>query len=266
MAIYIPEPEVTQSPSMLIAQQVQDALKNIEAWPHWNLVQQVAMREYNLTADEIATLLPEYQRFLALIAARPAGGIGMYSSEVDKIWHSHLLLTRKYRSFCQEIYGRFIDHEPNLSSVQLPKSQCTAPPTPPACIPDTPKPGQCGVACEYKSHSKHDVIHINEEDTKDDPPSPKCFPDIPPLCVPKNTSSSKCVASNSAQSRIHINDTCAVPQCKPGPEPAPKCSPACTSGRSHTKHDFVELYKAAFGHNPPKVWNVKNADADAVTA
>lgn len=117
-----------------ISAQAQQALQQIEAWPHWNLVQQVAQREYQFSTDKMAILLPEYQRFLALIAVCPEGGIGMYSSSVDKLWHSHLLLTRKYRSFCQQMYGRFIDHEPNLPLIaeSITLQDCEVPDTPPA--------------------------------------------------------------------------------------------------------------------------------------
>lgn len=32
---------------------------------------------------------------------------------VDWIWHAFILNTRLYRDFCQQFFGRFIDHEPH---------------------------------------------------------------------------------------------------------------------------------------------------------
>lgn len=34
------------------------------------------------------------------------------SSLVDPYWHAHLLDTRSYRSFCDRVYGQFMDHVP----------------------------------------------------------------------------------------------------------------------------------------------------------
>ena len=34
------------------------------------------------------------------------------SLEVDAIWHAHILHTKDYREFCNERYGKIIDHVP----------------------------------------------------------------------------------------------------------------------------------------------------------
>ena len=34
------------------------------------------------------------------------------SKKVDRAWHEFLLFTREYRDFCEERFGRFVDHDP----------------------------------------------------------------------------------------------------------------------------------------------------------
>ncbi len=102
---------------------VRVALKAIEKWPYWDSIQEVCKKEYGVTTERFHTLLPEYQRFMALVAGY--GSIGMCSTEVDLIWHSHILYTRLYTQFCEQIYGRFIHHEPNLKDSA--NESCTSP-------------------------------------------------------------------------------------------------------------------------------------------
>jgi hypothetical protein len=35
------------------------------------------------------------------------------TQEIDRIWHCHILHTRKYRQDCELLFGYFIDHEPD---------------------------------------------------------------------------------------------------------------------------------------------------------
>ncbi len=36
------------------------------------------------------------------------------SKIIDAVWHEHVMFTRGYRKFCEEILGRYLDHEPSL--------------------------------------------------------------------------------------------------------------------------------------------------------
>lgn len=53
----------------------------------------------------------EFRRFLALqvIAAEP---ICMFSKPVDAVWHGALVHTRLYADLCDQVFGRFMHHEP----------------------------------------------------------------------------------------------------------------------------------------------------------
>ncbi|EFH80504.1 glycine-rich domain-containing protein [Ktedonobacter racemifer] len=112
-------------------------LSQIEAWPYWSDIVAVAVKEYGLSEEEAQAILPEYQRFLALLAAEQR--LGMHSVAVDKLWHAHVLHTRLYSLFCQEYLGRFIDHVPVCTTAY----ECeTGPDTNPLPVPppQPPKP------------------------------------------------------------------------------------------------------------------------------
>jgi hypothetical protein len=68
-----------------------------------------------MSAAGFYRLLPEYQRFIALTAGYE--GIGMLSAEVDKLWHAHILNTKRYYDFCQQYLGRIVHHLPCSSYI-----------------------------------------------------------------------------------------------------------------------------------------------------
>jgi hypothetical protein len=39
------------------------------------------------------------------------------SRVIDEVWHAHILFTRAYRQFCQEVFGHPFDHDPELIPV-----------------------------------------------------------------------------------------------------------------------------------------------------
>jgi hypothetical protein len=60
--------------------------------------------------------LREYRRYVVLARlSAPLGlgePLGMFSPEVDEVWHAHLLHTHDYAAFCDEVFGGFLHHEP----------------------------------------------------------------------------------------------------------------------------------------------------------
>jgi hypothetical protein len=55
-----------------------------------------------------------YRRFLFLVAENPYKTVVPWSQDLDDFWHEHILDTPKYRADCLSVFGRFIDHNPNL--------------------------------------------------------------------------------------------------------------------------------------------------------
>jgi hypothetical protein len=53
----------------------------------------------------------EFRRYFGLIA-NSTDGLGLHSKMVDDFWHELILCTALYRSYCQAVAGRFIDHDP----------------------------------------------------------------------------------------------------------------------------------------------------------
>ena len=53
----------------------------------------------------------EYRKFLALRLSMPGANI-VPCKIVDEMWHQHILDTIAYRSDCDAIFGRYMDHFP----------------------------------------------------------------------------------------------------------------------------------------------------------
>lgn len=120
---------------------VLNALAAIQRWEHWHEIQLCAQKEYAMSSETFYQLLPEYQRFIALAAGYE--GIGMLSAEVDKLWHAHILNTKRYYDFCQQYLKRIIHHLP-CSSYELyglnandQSTSCEIPPPTSCSIPPT---------------------------------------------------------------------------------------------------------------------------------
>lgn len=69
--------------------------------------------EFGYTAEDMHILEKELKRFLILCVIIE-GGVGMYSKDVDNLWHSFILFTKEYADFCQQYNRKFIHHAPEL--------------------------------------------------------------------------------------------------------------------------------------------------------
>lgn len=127
-----------------------EALLAIHSWKYWDEIQLGAEKEYGMTGAEFERLLPEYCKFMGLIALGHTG-LPMFSDQVDKIWHAHILNTLRYEQFCTEIFGRMIHHIPNLHSNESeyeiaihnciePGPSCKEPEPGPSCKEPDPDP------------------------------------------------------------------------------------------------------------------------------
>lgn len=66
----------------------------------WTLPQAIRAIERYKTFLFVSYLYPE----ILLVPTR----------EIDRVWHVHILHTRKYRQDCEMLFGHFIDHEPDF--------------------------------------------------------------------------------------------------------------------------------------------------------
>lgn len=55
-----------------------------------------------------------YQKFLALCWAYPTLRL-VPTRDIDAVWHTHILDTKKYAEDCSRVFGYFLHHNPNYS-------------------------------------------------------------------------------------------------------------------------------------------------------
>ena len=56
----------------------------------------------------------EYRQFLYLIALNPGKSVVPWSKDMDDFWHCHILDTDKYTKDCQELFSKYVHHNPHL--------------------------------------------------------------------------------------------------------------------------------------------------------
>ena len=64
-----------------------------------------------LTLKQATRGIELYRKFLFLTYCYPERQI-VPSREIDRVWHTHILDTAKYREDCNQLFGHFIDHWP----------------------------------------------------------------------------------------------------------------------------------------------------------
>ena len=78
------------------------------------------------TTTRVDAAVAEYRKWLVLIALNKFGKLGMCSADVDKVWHAHILFTRKYAADCEALCGRFIHHQPTSEEEKLKRDRTSA--------------------------------------------------------------------------------------------------------------------------------------------
>ncbi len=54
----------------------------------------------------------EFKRYLIVRLVLGCDQMSMASPEVDAMWHQFILDTKKYRAFCDRVFGGYVDHTP----------------------------------------------------------------------------------------------------------------------------------------------------------
>lgn len=65
------------------------------------------------TRQQTTWAINRYKMFLSVVYLNPHTPL-VPTQEIDLVWHYHILHTRMYHQDCQMLFGRFIDHEPDL--------------------------------------------------------------------------------------------------------------------------------------------------------
>ncbi len=98
-----------------------DLLGGIIAYKHPRAVMRL-MENHNMSKAAAEALFEDTKLFLFICGTNADGSYGP-SVEIDKGWHEFLMFTRDYRNFCNQLFGRIIDHLPNMPGEPVDKSR-----------------------------------------------------------------------------------------------------------------------------------------------
>src|SRR5438128_2893874 len=80
-------------------------------------VRERLLRKNILSPEVVDEAIKEYRNYLKLsfLGYRP---LSMFSKEVDAVWDNHILFTKDYANFCQQVFGYFLHHTPKSPQEQ----------------------------------------------------------------------------------------------------------------------------------------------------
>lgn len=228
--------------------EVAQKLASIQHWSHWNDIITGCVKEYNVSYQAVEEALPEYQRFLCMIACSQVQ-LSMFSREVDMVWHSHILNTQRYQEFCSEHMGRFIHHVPILGKHRdclKPEDTCN---------------NKCTTRCDTCKQPIPSRMQASDCST------PECDE---PLCQKFSDEKGNVEAAGPAVKSV--KGYCA---CTPD-DGGKKCSsdPDTSQGKARVAlvidpelsaaDRFRMVYHNLFGENPPAIWDLPPEEVDGV--
>ena len=84
-------------------------------------VREKILNNQSISESEVDLAIEEFKKYLSLICLGYRG-IAMASKDVDEVWHTFILFTKKYESFCNQVFGAFLHHEPSTRNCPVPVS------------------------------------------------------------------------------------------------------------------------------------------------
>ncbi|MFE4590182.1 glycine-rich domain-containing protein [Streptomyces laurentii] len=75
--------------------------------------------EYGLDAEMSARVMNEALAFLWTMGTTGKGDVLAPSKAVDPAWHTFMLHTQEYTTWCEEHFGRYLHHAPNSKTRTL---------------------------------------------------------------------------------------------------------------------------------------------------
>lgn len=79
----------------------------------WKLYQPVDEGGYGWSMKKIKRAISYYRGFLFLCWKYPDES-NVPNKEIDEVWHNHILFTKKYVRDCDDIFGRYVHHNPDF--------------------------------------------------------------------------------------------------------------------------------------------------------
>lgn len=82
-----------------------------------SVVRDRLLKDYPELSSRLEDIELLYRQYMYLCAIKPKNmSLGVPSNEVDLFWHCHIIHTRLYQNFCDDIAGYFIHHNPHGTS------------------------------------------------------------------------------------------------------------------------------------------------------
>jgi hypothetical protein len=101
-----------------ITEEQQHGIEYIMAYD-FAMVREKILNEGTLRESIVDEAIVEFRKWLLLIQLG-YGPVAMCSKEVDEVWHTFILFTRSYMSFCEQAFGWYLHHEPATNAVPVP--------------------------------------------------------------------------------------------------------------------------------------------------
>ena len=94
-------------------------VKDIMEYPMVTILQR-CKNDYSYTDEDMIVIEKELKRYFVLSALNKPG-LGMYSKDVDNLWHTFILFTKEYANFCKNHTNGFIHHIPEIDKTLTPE-------------------------------------------------------------------------------------------------------------------------------------------------
>lgn len=100
----------------------QDIINRVLNYPMPHIIAR-CQKDHKYLDEDMPILESELKKYLILAIVHKDSklGRGMYSKDVDNLWHSFLLFTREYAAFCHDHAGFFIHHVPEIDEQLTPE-------------------------------------------------------------------------------------------------------------------------------------------------
>ena len=98
----------------VLTQRPSPTAENIIGWQDEQIVDRYA-RTFGRTREESLACFEAWKQFMAVSAVRSSGN-SVPSGPIDEMWHTALVFTSTYRTFCSDYVGHFVDHNPQEHS------------------------------------------------------------------------------------------------------------------------------------------------------
>lgn len=72
----------------------------------------VARHHPDWSKERLESAEAKYHDFMAKAKAQPGGEHFVSDKDLDVVWHTHILFTRKYEVDCKNFFGYFFHHHP----------------------------------------------------------------------------------------------------------------------------------------------------------